>query len=79
MTTKTIQMTLDEELLADVDRAKEALAVSRSALIRAAIQDYLRDLRTQALERQHADGYARRPQELDEVEEWQHAREWGDP
>lgn len=79
MTTKTIQMTIDAEMLAEVDRATADLDLSRSALIRAALVEYLRQVRTGQLERQHADGYARAPQQLEEVQVWAAEQVWGDP
>jgi metal-responsive CopG/Arc/MetJ family transcriptional regulator len=50
---KTVQMTLDEELVAEVDRAVERLGTTRSAFARQALR--------QALEQQHRQGYARQP------------------
>ncbi|MCB0149919.1 MAG: ribbon-helix-helix protein, CopG family, partial [Caldilineaceae bacterium] len=42
MTVKTIQMTIDEELLVSVDALVQELGTSRSALIREALEEALR-------------------------------------
>jgi metal-responsive CopG/Arc/MetJ family transcriptional regulator len=60
-TMKTILMTIDEDLLADVDRVIAELRTTRSAFIRSALSLALRQHRVQLLERRHAEGYARGP------------------
>ena len=79
MTTRTIQMTMDEALLEAVDEATRELHMSRSALIRAALDEYLRQVRRRRLERQHAEGYARVPQVAEEFEAWDSEQVWGKP
>ena len=79
MTTKTIQMTMDLALLEAVDEATRELRVSRSALIRAALDEYLRQVHRRSLERQHAEGYARIPQVAEEYEAWDAEQVWGQP
>jgi metal-responsive CopG/Arc/MetJ family transcriptional regulator len=79
MTTRTIQMTMDAEMLAAVDQATQELHMTRSALIRAALADYLWQVRVRQLERRHAEGYARIPQQPEEYEPWASEQVWGDP
>lgn len=74
---KTIQMTIDDDLLAEVDRATETLQTNRSAFIRSALQLALRYHRTQQLEQQHAAGYARSPVAPDEFDVWEAEQQWG--
>ena len=76
---KTIQMTLDEDLLAEVDEATQALNITRSAFIRAALQQALRQHETAKLERQHAEGYARHPVKSGEFDIWEAEQFWGEP
>jgi hypothetical protein len=52
---KTIQITLDESLLAEVDHATEDLNTTRSAFIRSALRLALRWHIKAKLEQQHAD------------------------
>lgn len=58
---KTIQMTLDDELLAEVDTLTQTLKTTRTDFIRSALQLSLRHHETLEKEQQHAQGYARRP------------------
>jgi metal-responsive CopG/Arc/MetJ family transcriptional regulator len=75
---KTIQMTIDEPLLAEVDRATQGLHTSRSAFIRDALQLALRRLVIAKLEQQHAEGYARHPVERGEFDVWEAEQEWSE-
>lgn len=75
---KTIQITIDESLLADVDEVVLAQGANRSAFIRAALQAALQDWRVQQLERQHAAGYARHPVITGEFDDWEDEQVWGD-
>jgi metal-responsive CopG/Arc/MetJ family transcriptional regulator len=76
---KTIQMTIDEELLTQVDEATRAQGTTRSAFIRAALQLALRQHAIRQLERQHAEGYARHPVAPGEFDLWEHEQAWGQP
>ena len=58
---KTIQMTIDEPLLIEVDRVSQALKTNRSEFIREALKFALQRQKILDLERSHAEGYARHP------------------
>lgn len=58
---KTVQMTLDESLVQEVDRAAQALGTTRDAFTRDALCDALGHLRERELERRHRAGYERKP------------------
>lgn len=73
---KTIQMTIDEQLLVEVDRAVRDLETSRSAFLRGALQQALKQLQITAMERQHIAGYKRYPTESDEFDVWQNEQLW---
>ncbi len=75
---KTIQMTIDEELLVAVDTAVRDLGTSRSAFLREALQRALQARRISALERQQIAGYQRHPIEPDEFDVWQDEQVWED-
>ncbi len=75
---KTIQMTIDEELLAQVDQAIGALNMTRSAFIRSALALALRRRQTLELERRHAEGYARYPVAPGEFDLPESEHAWGD-
>lgn len=78
MDVKTIQMTIDNTLLVQVDQTVEELKVSRSAFIREALVEALRRYKIQKLEEQEAAAYTRLPQRMEEVEIWAEIQEWGD-
>jgi metal-responsive CopG/Arc/MetJ family transcriptional regulator len=75
---KTIQMTIDDELLAEVDQATQDLRTTRSAFIRSALQLALRQYAIRQLEQQHADGYARFPIQRGEFDIWESEQTWGE-
>ena len=75
---KTIQMTIDEKLLANVDRTVDEMGTNRSLFIRKALQSALRQHALEKLEARHAAGYAEQPPDLDEVAEWIDEQVWGD-
>lgn len=73
---KTIQMTIDEPLLTEVDRVSDEMSTSRSAFIREALEVALRRHAIQKLEEQHANGYARYPVEPGEFDIWFDEQSW---
>ena len=75
---KTIQMTLDEELVKKVDRAVRRLRTTRSAFAREALRQALKDLQIRELEERHRAGYERQPVVAEEFASWEREQEWGD-
>lgn len=63
---KTVQMTIEDDLLEQVDQLIEELDTTRSAFIRAALQAALKKHRKKLLEQKHAQGY----QQADWSDEW---------
>jgi metal-responsive CopG/Arc/MetJ family transcriptional regulator len=76
---ETIQLAVDESLLAEVDRVTRMLSMTRDDFARIALELALRNQKTIALERQHAEGYARHPVNPDALEEWEPEQVWGEP
>ena len=76
---KTIQITIDEALLADVDQVVQARGASRSAFIREALRLALQRWRIQQLEAQHAAGYRQHPVANGEFDGWEQEQVWGKP
>jgi metal-responsive CopG/Arc/MetJ family transcriptional regulator len=60
---KTIQITIDEPLLAEVDQVIQEINTTHSAFIRDVLQLALQQHRIVQMERKHAEGYARHPVE----------------
>jgi len=75
---KTIQMTIDEPLLAEVDRVTHNLSTTRSAFVREALQLALRRHIIAEMEQRHAQGYARHPVEPGEFDLWEAEQQWGE-
>lgn len=75
---KTVQMTLDEDLVKAVDSAAKRLRTTRSAFTRNALRDALRKLTVCAMERRHRAGYEKRPARKGEFDLWEPEQDWGD-
>ena len=75
---QTVQMTLDEDLVAEVDAAVTELGTSRSAFARDALRQALADLRELELEKRHREGYRRRPVQPGEISDWEDEQVWID-
>lgn len=75
---RTIQMTIDESLLARVDLAVQELGINRSAFIRQAVELALKQLRIRRLEAQQIAGYEQQPLSSEEIEEWESVRAWSE-
>jgi len=76
---KTIQMTIDEQLLEQVDNAVSELQINRSAFIRNALYLALQELHIHKLEAQQARGYRRQPAAAPDFIEWEPEQVWGEP
>ena len=75
---RTIQMTLDDNLVKAVDRVSKELHTSRSAFTRKALQDALVRYKLEQLERKHRRGYEQNPVAIDEFSVWETEQAWGD-
>ena len=75
---KTVQMTLDEELLAAVDKAVRKLKTTRSAFTRQALADAITRIQVNRLEQKQIQGYTRQPVTKDEFSAWEDEQAWGD-
>ncbi len=73
---KTVQMTLDEELLEAVDEAAKELGTTRSGFARKALRQALARLRERELEEQHRAGYERHPVKPEEFDVWEGEQVW---
>ena len=75
---KTIQMTLDDDLVKEVDRVTKHLRTSRSAFTRKALRDALERYSTEQMEKKHRRGYEEQPVAADEFSVWETEQTWGD-
>jgi metal-responsive CopG/Arc/MetJ family transcriptional regulator len=76
---KTVQMTLDENLLASVDKVAKRLGTTRSAFTRQALKTALKEVRMNELERRHREGYKRNPVKHGEFDDWEAEQVWVEP
>ena len=76
---KTIQMTINEPLLAEVDRVSHILEINRSASIREALRLALQRQKIIEMERQQAEGYAQHPVQPNEFITPESDQVWGEP
>lgn len=73
---KTVEMTLEEDLVEEVDRAVETLGTSRSAFAREALRKALDEIHERELERRHREGYERFPPQPGEFDVWEGEQVW---
>ncbi|HVT04396.1 MAG TPA: ribbon-helix-helix protein, CopG family [Thermoanaerobaculia bacterium] len=73
---KTVQMTLDEDLIAQVDRAARRLKTTRSAFTREALREALKRITTLQREAQHRRGYSTHPVKRGEFSGWAAEQVW---
>jgi metal-responsive CopG/Arc/MetJ family transcriptional regulator len=76
---KTVQMTLDEDLMAQVDATVEKLGTTRSAFTRDALRAAMLQLEQRELERKHRKGYRKKPVKKGEFSGWESQQAWGEP
>jgi metal-responsive CopG/Arc/MetJ family transcriptional regulator len=75
---KTVQMTLDDDLVREVDLIAKELKTTRSALTRRALRAAIQDIKLQKLEKGHRIGYERQPVVKGEFDVWHDEQVWGD-
>ncbi|MFZ5564973.1 MAG: ribbon-helix-helix domain-containing protein [Thermodesulfobacteriota bacterium] len=75
---RTIQMTLDDDLVRTVDRISKRLHTNRSAFTREALRDAISRYSLEQLERKHREGYKQFPTGADEFSVWEQEQAWGD-
>ena len=75
---RTVQMTLDDELVSAVDNIVKKLKTTRSAFARKALRDAIRQANITMLENKHKVGCRRNPVSKTEFSVWESEQEWGD-
>ena len=75
---RTIQMTLDDNLVQAVDRISKQLNTNRSAFTRKALREALSRYNLEQLEQKHRQGYERHPVTDNEFSVWEQEQSWGD-
>lgn len=75
-TMKTIQMTLDDDLVVAVDKMVKNLKTTRSAFTREALRAAINQVNMDRLEMQHKKGYEKHPVSQSEFDVWEPEQEW---
>jgi metal-responsive CopG/Arc/MetJ family transcriptional regulator len=73
---ETIQVVIDKKLLHATDRAARWTKRNRSALVRDALREHLRQIEIQGKEQRDREGYRKTPQERRETSLWERAAAW---
>ncbi len=74
---RTVQMTLDDALVQEIDHVVKQLGTTRSAFARQALRAAIAQVRRQDMERKHRQGYARKPVTRGEFSDWEDEQVWG--
>ncbi len=73
---KSIQISIDEQLLKEIDRQAETRARGRSAFIRRAVAEALRRRRDSEIDAAYRRGYGTDPQAVEEIGPWLGEQSW---
>ncbi len=73
---ETIQVVLDSQLLRAANGAAKRARVNRSALIREALREHLKRLRTREVEAHDRRGYGEHPEAAGDVAAWERVASW---
>ena len=74
---KTVQMTLDDDLIKLVDKTAKTLNANRSGFTRDALRQALHQYNTKRLEEQHKAGHEKLPVTDNEFSVWEEEQVWG--
>ncbi len=75
---RTIQMTLDDDLVKKVDAIANELQTTRSAFTRDALRKAVQQYNIRRLEFKHRQGYEVHPVNEEEFNVWEKEQNWGD-
>ena len=73
---RTVQMTLDEDLIETVDKIVKELKTTRSSFTRKALREAIERLKIRRLEEKHRKGYKLHPVSAFEFSVWEDEQEW---
>ena len=73
---KTVQMTLDEDLILTVDKFVKSMHTTRSAFTGHELQQAIARIKIQKQEEKHAKGYSSKPVASGEFDVWEKEQKW---
>lgn len=78
MSVKNVQISFDEKLLDTVDELAASLRLTRSAIVREALKNWVRQREVKNFEDQWIAKLKEKPQDLSGTEAWAEAESWVD-
>jgi len=75
---KNVQISFDKNLLDSVDRFASSEKISRSAIIREALRDWLKEKEIRKFEQQWIKSIKENPDDSKDTEAWINAQQWSD-
>jgi metal-responsive CopG/Arc/MetJ family transcriptional regulator len=75
---RTIQMTLEENLISEVDKVVKLKKTTRSAFTREALQAALINIQEKEMEQKQIKGYIKKPVKAGEFGPWESEQVWVD-
>ena len=76
---RTVQMTLDDDFVAAVDRVAKQTGTTRSAFTRKALRPAIQKAHVAEMERRHREGYKRKTVRPGEFGDWGSEQVWVEP
>lgn len=73
---KNVQISMDEELLAALDKEAKPLKKKRSAIIREAVREWLRQRKVARFENEWIDALRQTPDDDSRAEDWRDVQTW---
>ena len=74
---KTIQMEIDDTLLAEIERVTQANGITTSEFICNTLKRVIKESSLSELEKQHEKGYKKLPISEEDIETWETEQVWG--
>jgi metal-responsive CopG/Arc/MetJ family transcriptional regulator len=74
---RNVQITIDDETLARLDRVRKALGLSKSEIVRQALRQWLHRHAVEHFEREWIAALERKPDEAVRADEWIDVQAWG--
>jgi hypothetical protein len=75
----TIELNIDETLLAEINQVTQSLSMTLTDFARIAFELALRNHKIISLEQQHASGYVQSPVQPGEFDGWESEQLWSEP
>jgi len=75
---KNVQISFDEKLLKTIDRFATSSRLTRSAVVREAVKNWVRQKEVKEFEDDWIKKLKESPEDMDDSEEWRKVEKWGD-